>query len=67
MSSIEVEYRLITGYGSFHTHFSVCCNAIIEDTVTVKCRTTIKVLFHYFNLCLNVQGSAVELVIKLII
>jgi hypothetical protein len=45
----------------------LCCNAIIEDTVTLKCRTTIKVLFHYFNLCLNVQGSVVELVIKLII
>jgi hypothetical protein len=37
------------GKGQFHTHFM-----IIEDhTVTVKCRTAIKVLLLYFNLCLK--------------
>ena len=26
---------------------------IADPTVTVKCRAAIKVIFHYFNLCLN--------------
>jgi len=38
--------------GPLHTHFSIWVMLIIEDTtVTVKCRTTIKVLFLYFNVC----------------
>ena len=34
---------------------------IVEDpTVTVKCRTTIKVLFIYFNWCLSVMLDSVS-------
>jgi hypothetical protein len=42
--------------GPFHTHFKVLVILLIEDpTVTVKCRTAIKALFLYFNLCLSVM------------
>ena len=34
---------------------------IVEDpTVTVKCRTAIKVLFLYFNLCLSVMLNSLS-------
>jgi hypothetical protein len=42
--------------GPFHTHFMVRVILIVIDpTVTVKCRTAIKALFLYFNLCLSVM------------
>ena len=44
------------GYGPFHTHFKVQAVLIIEDpTVTVKCRTAIKVMFLYINSCLSIM------------
>jgi hypothetical protein len=44
----SIEYRSITGKGSFHTHFMVCVMLIIEyRTVTVNCRTAIKAMFLY--------------------
>jgi hypothetical protein len=40
----------------FHTHFRVCVMFIIKvGTVTLKCRTVIKALFLYFNLCLSIM------------
>ena len=45
-------------YGNFvHLHgynFTLILEYEIFSTVTVKCRTAIKVLFLYFNLCLSV-------------
>jgi hypothetical protein len=43
-------------YGLFHTHISVLDMFITEESsVTVKCRTAIKILFLYLNLCLSVK------------
>jgi hypothetical protein len=43
-------------HGSFQTHFMVWVLINVEDpTVTVKCRTAIKALFLYLNLCLSVM------------
>ena len=48
-------YRLrsIAGSGPFHTHLRIWVILIVEDlTVTVECRTAIKVMFFTFlNLC----------------
>ena len=46
---------------SFHTHFIVWVLLIIEViTVTVECRTIIKVLFLYINLCLSVMFGSIS-------
>ena len=46
------EYHSTADLMTFHSHYRVWVLIIIEDpTVTVKCRTAIKVLFLYFNLC----------------
>jgi succinate dehydrogenase hydrophobic anchor subunit len=55
-------FTLISVYdGLLHTHISVRVMFIIEDTtVTVKCRTAIKVMFLYFNLCLSVTLNSLS-------
>ena len=41
--------RVPLNWRLFHTHFSIRVILTVEDpTVTVKCRTAIKVLFLYF-------------------
>ena len=39
----------------FNLCLSVKLNSLSDTTVTVECRTSIKVLFLYFNLCLSVK------------
>jgi len=48
----SIEYRSTAGQGPFHTHFKVWVLLIVEDpTMTVKCRSAIKALSLYLNLC----------------
>ena len=47
--------------GMFQTHFRIWAVLIVEDpTVTIKCRTAIKILFLYFNLCLSVKFDSLS-------
>ena len=42
--------------GSLHTHFGIWVMLIIEyPSLTVNCRTAIKLLFLFFNICLRVN------------
>jgi hypothetical protein len=46
----------IQARGPFHTHCMVLALLIMEEfTVSVKCRTAIKALSMYLNLCLGVK------------
>ena len=46
-----------TVYVLFHAYLSVQVILIVEDpTMTVKCRTAIKPLLLYFNVCLSWLG-----------
>jgi hypothetical protein len=41
--------------------FRLWVSLIVEDpTVTVKCRTAIKVMFIYFNLCVSVMLNSLS-------
>ena len=42
--------------GSFLTHFrELVLIIVVDSSVTEKCKTAIKALFLYLNLCLNVM------------
>jgi len=47
--------------GPFNTHFRVSALLIFDEpTVTMKCRTAIKVLFLYLNLCPSVMLNSLS-------
>ena len=53
MKGLSVELNSIAQL-HFTLHFMIGAMLIIEDhTETVKCRTAMKALFLYFNLCLS--------------
>jgi hypothetical protein len=55
MKSLSVELNRIAQL-HFTLHFMIGAMLIVEDhTETVKCRTAMKELFLYFNLCISEQ------------
>ena len=55
MKGLSVELNSIAQL-HFTLHFMIETMLIVEDhTETVKCRTEMKALFLYFNLCLSEQ------------
>jgi hypothetical protein len=55
LAFIDRRKEYCSGQRLFHTYFMVRVLIIEDSTLTENCRTAIKTLFFYFNLCLSVK------------